>query len=73
MGSTPTTHNLLRSDDFLTKRQLAEALNVPSTRLVDELMRRRKIPYTKLGHRTVRFNRARVLEALKNYEIRPIG
>ena len=58
---------------FLTKEQLVPCINVPSTRMVDELVRRRKIPVVRLGHRTVRFQLDRVREALGRLEVRAIG
>ena len=63
----------LDRDSLLTKEQLAQHLSVPSTRMVDELMRARKIPFVKLGHRTVRFDLARVLEALSRLEVKAVG
>ena len=58
---------------LLSKSQLRKALNLPSTRIVDEMMRRRRIPFIRLGHRTVRFDLDRVLEALSRLEVRAIG
>ncbi len=59
--------------DFLTKEALRIKLDLPSTRMVDELMRKRKIPYVKLGHRTVRFTWPKVEAALAKLEIREVG
>ena len=59
--------------ELLTKEQLRERLNLPSTRMVDELMRKRKIPYLKLGAKTVRFDYAKVLAALEKFEIKEVG
>jgi hypothetical protein len=58
---------------LLTKEQLREALNLPSTRMVDELVRRRKIPVLRLGYRTVRFDLAKVQAALEKLELKAIG
>lgn len=58
---------------LVTKKQLAAILNLPSTRMIDEMMRRRRIPFLKLGHRTIRFNVGRVREALTRLEVREIG
>jgi hypothetical protein len=55
--------------ELLTKEQLAERINAPSTKLVDELMRARKIPYLRLGHRTVRFDWPKVQVALARLEV----
>jgi hypothetical protein len=58
---------------LLTKEQLRDALNLPSTRMVDELVRRRKIPVLRLGHRTIRFDLAKVQAALEKLELKAIG
>lgn len=58
---------------LLTKEQLRDALNLPSTRMVDELVRRRKIPVLRLGYRTVRFDLAKVQAALEKLELKAIG
>ena len=59
--------------DFLTKEELRSRLNLPSTRMVDELMKRRKIPYIRLGHKTVRFSWSKCEAALARFEIREVG
>jgi len=58
---------------LLSKDELREALNLPSTRIIDEMMRKRRIPFLKLGHRTIRFDFPRVVEALSRLEVRAIG
>ena len=60
-------------DEFLTKKELRARLNLPSTRMVDELMRKRLIPYLRLGHKTVRFSWEKCAAALAKLEIREIG
>ena len=57
----------------MTKEELRAALNLPSTRMVDELVRKRKIPVIQLGHRTVRFNLAKVEAALERLELKAVG
>ena len=57
----------------MTKEELRAALNLPSTRMVDELVRKRKIPVIRLGHRTVRFNVEKVAAALERLERKAIG
>jgi hypothetical protein len=42
-------------DCLLTKEELASKMNLPSTRMLDGLVARRKIPVIRLGYRTVRF------------------
>ena len=59
--------------ELLTKEELREKLNLPSTRMIDQMMRRRKIPYIKLGYRTVRFDYAKVLMALEKLEYKAVG
>jgi hypothetical protein len=61
------------ADKFLTKEQIREHLNLPSTRMVDELVRKRKIPVIRLGHRTVRFDLAKVVAALERLELKALG
>ena len=69
----PTSHLHTNSDDeLLTKEQLRQRLNLPSTRMVDEMMRRRRIPYIKLGHKTVRFRLSAVIDALNRLEVHAI-
>ena len=58
---------------LMTKEELRAALNRPSTRMVDELVRKRKIPVIRLGHRTVRFNLAKVTAALERLERKAVG
>ena len=54
--------------NILTKKQLADRLNLPSTRCVDELVRKRKIPVLRWGYRTVRFNWEECWDALQRYK-----
>ena len=63
----------MMSLNLLTKEELRAALNLPSTRMVDELVRKRKIPVIRLGHRTVRFNLAKVAAALERLELKAVG
>ena len=62
-----------QTENFLTKEQLRERLNLPSTRMIDELVRKRKIPVIRLGHRTVRFNLVKVEAALERLELKAVG
>ncbi|MES2569472.1 MAG: hypothetical protein V4710_05390 [Verrucomicrobiota bacterium] len=43
-----------REGELIDKEELRRRLSLPSTRMVDQLVRRRKIPFLRLGHRTVR-------------------
>ena len=67
----PAMHEHL--DDFLTKDQLKDRLNLPSTRMVDEMMKKRMIPFQKLGHRTIRFNWEKVKASLEKFEHKAVG
>ena len=58
------SHNHSENREYLTKAQVAQVLGV-STRTVDNLMRRRQIPYLKLSARLVRFPRSEVEIKLK--------
>jgi hypothetical protein len=73
MKTTIGSHGFTSMDDMLTKEQLRERLNLPSTRMVDELVKKRKIPCLKLGHRTVRFSLPKVLAALAKFELKAVG
>jgi hypothetical protein len=58
---------------LLTKEQLRDRLNLPSTRMVDEMMKKRMIPFQKLGYRTIRFNWDKVCAALEKFEHKAVG
>lgn len=60
-------------DDMLTKEELRVRLNLPSTRMIDELVKKRKIPYQQWGHRTIRFQLTKVLAALAKFEVKAVG
>jgi hypothetical protein len=72
-GSGDRLTNVASDPDVLTKEQLAAKLSFASTRMVDELMRKRKIPFYRWGHRTVRFSWRRCQEALAKFEIKAVG
>ena len=57
---------------YLNKVELAERLGIKK-RGIEELMRRRKIPFLTLGHRTVRFFWPAVEQALARFEHRAVG
>lgn len=61
------------SDSLLTKEQLRAKLNLASTRMVDQLVKKRKIPSLKLGYRTIRFDWGKVQAALEKLEIKEVG
>ncbi len=59
--------------ELLTKEQLRVRLNLPKLRIIDDLIRKRSIPVTRLGHRTVRFNWPKVQEALERLTVKEVG
>ena len=58
---------------LMTKEELRAALNLLSTRMVDELVRKRKIRMIHLGRRTVWFNSEKLAAALERLELKAIG
>lgn len=61
------------ADRFLTKVQLRDRLNLPSTRALEDMVKARKIPVLRFGHRTVRFDWPKVEAALERLEETEIG
>lgn len=57
---------------LLTAQQLASELNLPNAGTVKALARKRKIPVTRFGYRTLRFDLERVRAALSKLEVRAI-
>jgi hypothetical protein len=72
-ASKSSSGSEIQSSVFLDKEQLRVLLNLPSTRMVDELMRRKKIPFLRLGHKTVRFEWKKVQAALEKFERKAVG
>lgn len=66
--SAKTAH----SEHLLDKEGLRQKLNLPSTRGVDELVRRRAIPVIVLGHRTRRFSWPAVQAAIAKLTINAV-
>lgn len=58
---------------LLTKKALATALALESTRTVDTWVRKKMIPVLVTGHRSRFFDLDRVLTALEKYEVKAIG
>lgn len=74
MKTANTSSNRVEPEsELIDKEELRRRLNLPSVRMVEELMRKRKIPFVRLGHRTVRFSWVKVLEAIKSLEYRAVG
>ena len=57
---------------YLNKHELAARLGLKK-RGVEELMRRRQIPFIRLGHRTVRFYWPAVEKAVAKFERKAVG
>ena len=57
---------------ILRKDELAQALNM-SPRSIQNLMRRKLIPFYRLSSRFVRFDLPKVLNALDKFEINEVG
>ena len=58
--------------EWLTKKQLQERLNLHSTRGVDQLMKERKVPWCRCGHKTIRFRWPDVEAALEKLTVRAV-
>ena len=56
-----------------TATALRQRLNLPSTRMVDVMMKKRMIPYLKWGSKTVRFDWLKVQAALEKFELKAVG
>ncbi len=61
------------SSGLLTKAQLRDRLNLPSTRIIDAWVCKRMISFYRLGHRTLLFDLERVRQDLQRFEIKAIG
>jgi hypothetical protein len=59
----------LRDTELLTKEQLRRRLNLKSVRGIDEMVKHRKIPIIRLGHRTTRFSWPDVETALRKLTV----
>jgi hypothetical protein len=62
------------SEKLLDIKGLSECLgsDVFPVRTIRSLKASGKIPFLKLGHRTLRFSASKVLKALENFEIREV-
>ena len=61
-------------DPLVNIKQLSEApgIGIP-IRTLRSLWHQRKIPAVRLGHRTLKFDAAKVRAALDKYEVREVG
>jgi hypothetical protein len=60
-------------EHLLNKEELRQKLNLISVRGVDELVKARKIPSIRLGHRTLRFSWPAVQAALARLTVKEVG
>jgi len=58
---------------LLTKKQLAAALGLRSTRLIDEWVRKRMVPVFVLGHKSRFFDLEKTKAALAKFERKAVG
>lgn len=72
-GVTAIRGMSIQAENFLTKEQLRVRLNLPSIRKIDDMMKRRMIPFLKWGSRTVRFDWEKVQAALAKFESKALG
>jgi hypothetical protein len=61
----------VRDGKLLTEEQLAKALET-SVYNVRHLRHRKKIPFIRLGHRSIRFDLIKVRKALEKYEVEEV-
>jgi hypothetical protein len=62
----------VRDGKLLTEEQLAKALET-SVYNVRHLRHRKKIPFIRLGHRSIRFDLIKVRKALERYEVEEVA
>ena len=70
--TSTNAHNPEPNPRLLKRGQLAKALSV-SARSIDNWQREKKIPFIRISPRCVLFDLARVLAALKRFEIQEAG
>lgn len=61
------------SNPLLTAKKVAESIGLPDATSIKRLARQRKIPFIRLGHRTLLFDPAKVRAAIDKLEVRPIA
>lgn len=59
----------MENQSLLTKQEIAERLGV-GVRAVDGMVRAKRIPFIRLGHRTLRFNWSEVEKAVAAYVVK---
>jgi hypothetical protein len=62
----------IRDGKLLTEEQLANVLEI-SIYNVRHLRHRKKIPFIRLEHRSIRFDLPKVRKALEKYEVEEVG
>lgn len=60
-----------RHSRLSTKRELADETGL-GTRLIDSLVKKRAIPFLRLGHKTLRFDPAKVRAALDRFTVKEV-
>ena len=58
---------------FVNKCGLKDALGIPSTRVIDEWVRKRMISFIRAGHRTLLFSVEQVRKDLARFEVKAVG
>jgi hypothetical protein len=63
--------SMLENKSLVDDEVVAKALQIPVVQ-VGNLRRARKIPFVRLGHRTIRFDLAQVMKAVQRFEIKEV-
>ena len=61
------------SEQLITEAELMAAIRLPNVHAVRLLRYKKKIPYVKMGHRTIRYSLPKVLKALEKLEVKEAG
>ena len=59
--------------DLVTAEELRAQFNLPSTRTVTHLRMTKRIPFVKIGYRTIRYSISAVATALAKFEVVEVG
>jgi hypothetical protein len=63
--------SMFENKSLVDDEVVAKALQIPVVQ-VGKLRRARKIPFVRLGHRTIRFDLAQVMKAVQRFEIKEV-
>jgi predicted DNA-binding transcriptional regulator AlpA len=72
MLKNENSRSSMSNDKLLNKQELRDRLGLQSTRGIDELIRRKKLPVIRLGYRTVRFSLPQVMLALERLTVKEV-